>query len=105
MNACTRYGLTTMSANTGLDAVFFGHSLVPVSVMRKTKPFRVINDAYDDCIVKSLLLFPILLAVFDNTQIGCSVKFQNKGQSNNFLKLTAKMFVQVQYYWVLHDLK
>jgi hypothetical protein len=40
VNACMRHGSSCNSANTGLDSVFFGHSLVPWSVMRKTKEFR-----------------------------------------------------------------
>jgi hypothetical protein len=32
VNACLRYGSSVNSAVSGLDAVFYGHSLVPVSV-------------------------------------------------------------------------
>ena len=82
MNACTHYASTTLSLIAGLDLVFFGLSLVPVSVMQKTKSLCVIHNAYYERILKTLSPHPFLLAVFDNTQIGCLQKFQRKGVSN-----------------------
>ena len=94
-----------MSASSGLDSFFFGHSLVPSSVMRKTKEYREIDASYYLQIAESLKSDPILLAVFDNTQIGVPLKYERDGKSSLFLKLTAKMFVKLQYSWSGHDLK
>jgi hypothetical protein len=105
INACIRYGSSNNSATSGLDSVFFGHSIVPYSLMRKTKEFREINETFFKRIYDSLRHDPILLAVFDNTQIGIQQKFQRDGKSSLFLKLTAKMFVKLQHNWSSHDLK
>jgi hypothetical protein len=106
VNACMRYGSSVNTASSGLDSVFFGHSLVPFSVMRKTKAYREIDEAYFNRIADSLKDNPILLAVFDNTQIGIQLKYQRDGKSSSFLKMTAKMFVKMRYNWNAgHDLK
>jgi hypothetical protein len=72
--------------------------------MRKTKDYREINESYFSRIFESLKHDPILLAVFDNTQIGIQQKFQRGGKSSLFLKMTAKMFVEMQHHWKGHDL-
>jgi hypothetical protein len=46
VNTCMRYGSMVNSASAGLDSVFFGHALVPFSVMRKTKEYRQIDENY-----------------------------------------------------------
>ncbi len=103
VNACMRYGSSCNSANTGVESVFFGHSLVPWSAMRKTKEFREINASYFERISQPLQSNPVLLAVFDNTQIGIQQKYQQEGASSLFLKMTAKMFVKVQNHWADAD--
>jgi hypothetical protein len=45
----------------------------------------------------------VLLAVFDDTQIGIQQKHQREGASSLFLKMTAKMFVKVQNHWADAD--
>jgi hypothetical protein len=104
VNACMWYGSLVNSAVLGLDAVFFGHSLVPVSVMRKTKYHRKMDEAYYDRIRHTLWNVGITLSIVDNTQAGFSLCIQRKGKSNHFIKMTAKTFVEMQFYWQGHDL-
>jgi hypothetical protein len=73
--------------------------------MHKTTPYRVIDAAYYKRIIDTLVTHPIVVAVFDNTQIGCPQKNQRDGKSNLFLKMTAKLFVLMQYHWNQNDLK
>jgi hypothetical protein len=94
------------TASSGLDSVFFRHSLVPFLVMRKTKEYCEIDEAYFNRIVKSLKMHSNILAVFDNVQIRIQQKFQRDWKSSLFLKMTAEMFVKMQYHWKDgHDLK
>jgi hypothetical protein len=44
----------------GLDSVFFGHSLVPQSVMRKTTPYWVIDVTFYARFIKTLASHPIV---------------------------------------------
>jgi hypothetical protein len=78
VNPCMRYGSSVNSAVSGLAAVFFGHSLVPVSVMRKTKNHRKIDEAYYDRIRHTLWNVGITLSIVDNTQAGFSLCIQRK---------------------------
>jgi hypothetical protein len=71
--------------------------------MRKTKEFREINASCFERMLQSLQQNPVLLAVFDNAQIGIQQKHQREGASSLFLKMTAKMFVKVQSHWADAD--
>jgi hypothetical protein len=104
VNACMRYGSSVNSAISGLDAVFFGHSLVPMSVMRKTKEHRTIDEDYYDRIRHTLWDVPISCSIVDNTQLGFPLCNQRNGVSNHFVKMTAKTFVELQFFWATHNL-
>ncbi len=77
-------GLLVNTACSGLDSVFFGHSLVPFLVMRKTKEYCEIDETYFNRIFESLKTNPILLVVNKSSNAAASP-----------LKMTAKMFVKM----------
>jgi hypothetical protein len=104
VNACMRYGCRAASTLASMDSVFFGHSITQTSVMRKTKTFREITPEYYQRIIDSLAQQAIAQSVFDNAQTGIPQTNQRHGKSSIFLKMTAKMFVEMQYHWEHSDL-
>jgi hypothetical protein len=91
MNTCMCYRSAVNSGHSGLDLVFFGHPLmVSFSVMLKTKEYCEIDKTYFNRIVKLLIFHPILLAIFDNTQIRIQQKNQRDGKSSMFLKMMVR---------------
>jgi hypothetical protein len=104
VNVCLWYGSSVNSAVSGLDAVFFGHSLVAVSMMCKTKSHWTINKDYYDRIRHTLWDLSILLSIVDNKEVSFSLCIQRKGKFNHFIKMTAKTFVEMQFFWEGYNL-
>jgi hypothetical protein len=72
--------------------------------MQKTKNHRKIDEAYYDRIRHTLWNVGITLSIVDNTQARFSLCIQRKGKANHFIKMTAKTFVEMQFFWQGHDL-
>jgi hypothetical protein len=94
-----------LSANSGLDTVFFGHSLVTVSVIRKIKALVVIYTSYYSQIMDTLLTKSIVLAVFDNRQIGIAQNNQCDEKIKFVPQDDSKLFVLLQNNWELDELR
>ena len=91
--AAVGYGLPDSQASRR-DSVFFGHSSTQRCFMENTKKFSELKTFWKNA--KSAIKCELLhVGTFDNTQQSTTSKYQRGGKSSSFVKVTARMFLQV----------